>query len=65
MKYVTKQGDTWDGIAWSELGDVRYTPLLMRANEGVLETQYFRAGVELELPTIESASKTTKAPWEE
>ena len=60
---VTKQGDTWDLIAWRELGDVRHVEALINANRALIETQIFEAGVEINLPTVEPIAKEVLPPW--
>ncbi|MBR1580757.1 MAG: tail protein X [Selenomonadaceae bacterium] len=59
----TKQGDTWDLIAWRELGDVRHVEALINANRALIETQIFEAGVEINLPTVEPIAKEVLPPW--
>ena len=51
--YTTIQGDMWDGIAYKQLGDVKYTDLLMNANTQYRKVYIFSAGVELVIPDIE------------
>lgn len=63
--YECMQGETWDAIAWRELGDVRHTPALMDANRDKLGVQIFSGGEELTMPTVESGRVISKAPWEE
>ena len=60
---VTKQGDTWDLIAWRELGDVRHVEALINASRALIETQIFEAGVEINLPTVEPIAKEVLPPW--
>ena len=59
----TKQGATWDLIAWRELGDVRHVEALINANRALIETQIFEAGVEINLPTVEPIAKEVLPPW--
>ena len=59
----TKQGDTWDLIAWRELGDVRHVEALINANRDKIETQIFEAGVEINLPPVEPIVKEVLPPW--
>ena len=49
---MTQQGDTFDLIAWRELGDVRHVEALIDANRKYVTTQVFEANVELELPKV-------------
>ena len=62
--YICSQGETWDEVAWRELGDERHVGALMDANRGKLEIQIFEGGEELELPSVASGRIVSKAPWE-
>ena len=53
-KYTTIQGDMWDGIAYSQLGDVKYKDALMTANSQYRDVYIFSAGVELVIPDVET-----------
>ena len=65
-KYVTVQGDMWDGIAHKQLGDVKYMDLLMQANTQYLDTYIFSAGVELVIPEVETAETSSGLPpWKQ
>ena len=63
MTYVTKSGDMWDLIAYNTLGDCRYTQNLVNANRDFIDTFIFRAGVKLEIPTIDKPKTLTLPPW--
>ena len=65
MKYVTRQGDTFDEIAYRELGDVRHVSALIDANRQYASTQMFESGMELTLPTVESGKVVARPPWED
>ena len=60
---MTQQGDTFDLIAWRELGDVRHVEALIDANRKYVTTQVFEANVELELPKVNRIVKEVLAPW--
>ena len=60
---MTQQGDTFDLIAWRELGDVRHVEALINANREYVATQVFDANVELELPKVDRIVKEVLAPW--
>ena len=62
MTYTTKQGDTFDLIAFQQLGSARYVERLINANRAHVSTVIFKAGVTLELPTITEETKTAKLP---
>lgn len=62
--YSTIQGDMWDSIAHKELGDVKYTDALMRANTKHINTYIFSAGVKLVIPDInETVTASSLPPW--
>lgn len=63
MKYTTVQGDTWDGIAFTQLGSCDHTSDLMRLNGKHLGLISFPAGIELELPEVEDRPAPTLPPW--
>lgn len=64
--YITKQGDMWDQIAHSQLGDVKYTDTLMNANLEYLRVFIFSSGVELVLPDIsEAVTESDLPPWKQ
>ena len=62
-RYRTVQGDTWDGIAYQQLGSTDETDRLMRANLEHLGTLIFPAGTELILPDRETQSGDMLPPW--
>jgi len=61
--YTTKQGDTWDIIAYQQLGSTDYTDRLMSANLEHVGTFLFPAGVALRLPKIEEKTSGSLPPW--
>lgn len=64
--YTTKQGDLWDGIAYTQLGSVAYTDVLMRENANQLPYFTFPAGVILTIPEIDNypeSDEDTTPPW--
>lgn len=50
--YTTVQGDMWDSIAHTQLGDVAHTDKLMNLNQQYLDYFIFPAGIVLKLPDI-------------
>ena len=64
-KYTTIAGDTWDYIAYTQLGSCDYVHLLMDANRDKIGTAVFSAGVTLELPdiTAENEADAVLPPW--
>ncbi len=61
--YITKQGDTWDMIAYKQLGSTDYTDQLMGANLEHVGTFLFPAGVSLRLPEIKEKPSGNLPPW--
>jgi hypothetical protein len=67
--YTTSLGDTWDGIAYSLYGDVKYTENLMAANQDadLLATVIFDAGTSLAAPDIDTSDSSSDSdslpPW--
>lgn len=57
MVYKTIQGDTWDRIAYEQLGNEEYMKELIRANLEYAEVLVFSAGVLLEIPEVEKEEK--------
>ncbi len=61
--YTTKQGDTWDIIAYQQLGSTDHTDRLISANLEHVGTFLFPAGVALRLPEIEEKTSGSLPPW--
>ncbi len=62
MTYRTIEGDTFDWVSYKELGSERYVETLINANRAHVSTVIFKAGVELELPSITEEVKVSKLP---
>ena len=62
MTYKTIAGDAWDFIAKKVLGSEKYTPELIKANPEHVQTFLFDAGIELNIPEIETV-KQSILPW--
>lgn len=61
--YTTVQGDMWDSIAYSQLGDIAYTDQLMNLNQQYREYYTFPAGIVLILPEVSDSISQTLPPW--
>lgn len=61
--YTTRQGDTWDGIAYAQKGSCAYTKDLMWLNQKYLDYYTFPAGIELTLPGDSVTVESTAPPW--
>ena len=60
--YTTKQGDTWDLIAFRVYGDVKYTGWLMQNIFPHLDIFVFDAGVVLQTPELPESEQLAGAP---
>lgn len=63
--YTTKQGDMWDSIAYSQLGNIAYTDKLMSLNSALLKYYIFPAGIVLALPDIQEELPDELPPWKQ
>jgi phage tail protein X len=67
--YTASNGDTWDSIAYSLYGDVKYTENLMAANQDadLLATVVFDAGTTITVPDIDTSDSSDDSdslpPW--
>lgn len=61
--YVTKSGDTWDGIAKEVYGSEYNADVLMAANRGHIGTFLFSAGTVLNTPKLEEERDGLLPPW--
>jgi phage tail protein X len=50
--YETKQGDTWDLMAYDLYGDEKYMRYLMEANLPLLDIMIFSSGVKILVPDL-------------
>ena len=65
-KYITRQGDTWDLIAfklWPKLGAEFLMSDLIEVNLDYVNTVIFPGGVELNVPEIDVPVVKTLPPW--
>ena len=63
--YTTIQGDMWDKIAYTQLGDTAHTDKLMNVNLRYREYYTFPAGIVLVLPEIPKSTSDTLPPWKQ
>jgi phage tail protein X len=63
--YTTRQGDTWDIIAYQQLGDELLLGKLKEANPRHMEYVIFPAGIKLVIPSVsaEEAAQNNLPPW--
>lgn len=62
MEYITKQGDTWDSIAYEVLGNENYMRELLLANPKLIGHVIFDDGVTIRIPDIETEVEDVP-PW--
>lgn len=63
--YITKQGDTWDGVAYKACGSEHYTGALMKINARHLHYHIFPAGISLDLPASDTVTAAGLPPWKQ
>ena len=57
-KYRSVQGDMWDNIAYKVYGDETQMHRLIEANIKYRDIQVFPAGIELDVPDLETEEET-------
>lgn len=65
-EYTTKSGDTWDLIAFNEMGDEMFMSDLIAYNPDYTDTLIFDDGVTLMIPQLDEDDDTdssTLPPW--
>jgi len=60
--YTTVQGDTFDMIAYKQLGDCKYTGELMEANRDLIDHFIFSSGEKVVIPDVEDLSIVKNLP---
>lgn len=50
--YITKQGDTWDLMAYDIYGDEKYMRYLLEANWPLLDVMVFSSGTVINVPDL-------------
>lgn len=64
-KYITKEGDRWDTIAYKAYGNPLLITPIVEANPGVPKTPVIPSGITLYIPVRERESVDTNLlpPW--
>lgn len=65
MEYQTKAGDTWDSIAYEQLGSEKYMGLLMEANPELIAYVVFDSGVSIQIPEIPKEDVADSVLWKD
>ena len=63
--YTTRQGDTWDTIAYTQMGSCLYTKDIMWNNRSYLDLYTFPAGVVLTIPEASPLVTADMPPWKQ
>jgi len=61
--YNTIHGDTWDSIAYRQMGSCLYTDLLISANARHSSVLIFEAGIMLTIPDAPEKREDDLPPW--
>ena len=65
MEYQTKAGDTWDSIAYEQLGSEKYMGLLMEANPELIAYVVFDSGISIQIPEVPKEDVEDSALWKD
>ena len=62
--YVTEQGDTFDMIAFKQMGSCKYVGVLMEANRNLIDHFIFSDGEKIIIPDVEDLNVVeNRPPW--
>ena len=61
--YVTRQGESWDGISQDFYGTPHRMAELVQANPQYMDLLLFDYGVRLRIPLLEDKSSASLPPW--
>ena len=61
--YITKEGDTWDLIAYKVYGNEMLYIDLMEANPNIIDTVIFPANIPVICPDVEVPLSNNLPPW--
>ena len=62
-EYMTIQGDTFEKIAWEQMGSSFKMMELINANKAYFETVEFPAGITLTIPEDTETAEESIPPW--
>ena len=65
MEYQTKAGDTWDSIAYEQLGSEKYMGLLLEASPELIAYVVFDSGVSIQIPEIPKEDVADSVLWKD
>ena len=61
--YITKAGDMWDLIAYTEMGSASFQDVLMMANQRWIWYYILPGGIRLNVPEVEEPKDDSLPPW--
>ncbi len=61
--YITKQGDTWDLMAYDLYGDEKYMRYLLEANWPLLDIMIFSSGTVVKVPDLPEEADEDMPFW--
>lgn len=61
--YITESGDTWDRIAFIQMGSEYHMPGLMMRNRRYINYSMFPSGIALEIPEVTQPINQALPPW--
>lgn len=65
MKYITRDSDRWDSIAWQAYGNPYLYEPIMLENPSEMHRMSFPAGIILEIPSIYiDETAEVSPPWQ-
>lgn len=64
-RYITKNGDRWDLIAYKSYGDATMIDIIIAANPGVSVDPVLKEGITLNIPIVDEpdVDKSLLPPW--
>ena len=64
-RYITKNGDRWDLIAYKAYGDATMIDIIIAANPGVPVDPVLKEGITLNIPIVDEpdVDKSLLPPW--
>ena len=65
MKYIAKEGDTWDSIAYRAYNDEFLFPAILEANRQFSDVVLFTGGEVVEVPaTVTTTERIVSTPFD-
>lgn len=65
MRYIAKEGDTWDSIAYRAYKDEFLFPAILEANRQYFDVVLFDGGEQIEVPaTVTTTERIVSTPFD-